>query len=80
MSDNIYSDQALESCKSIFESNLDAILLTQPDGTIFYANSAAQKLYGYTQKEICNLGRSGVVDTNDPNLQVILDERDNTNK
>ena len=75
MSDNSYFDLALDFYKSIFESSLDAILLTRPDGTIFYVNSAAQKLYGYTQKEICDLGRSGIVDTNDPNLQVILDER-----
>jgi PAS domain S-box-containing protein len=73
--DNFNSDQALEYCKFIFESSLDAILLTRPDGTIFYVNSAAEELYGYTQQEICNLGRSGIVDKNDPNLQVILDER-----
>jgi PAS domain S-box-containing protein len=75
MSDNSNSDQTLESYKLIFESSLDAILLTHPDGTIFYANSAAEELYGYTQQEICDLGRSGIVDTNDPNLQVLLDER-----
>ena len=75
MSDNIYSDKALKSYKSIFESSLDAILLTRPDGTIFYANSAAEELFGYTRKEICDLGRSGIVDTDDPNLQVMLDLR-----
>ena len=75
MSDNCNSDQTLESYKIIFESSLDAILLTHPDGTIFYANSAVENLYGYTQQEICNLGRIGIVDTNDPNLQVIMDER-----
>ena len=75
MSDFSNSDKTLESYKIIFESSLDAILLTHPDGTIFYANSAVEKLYGYTQQEICNLGRIGIVDTNDPNLQVIMDER-----
>jgi PAS domain S-box-containing protein len=75
MSDNTNSDQTLEYYKIIFESSLDAILLTHPDGTIFYANSAAEELYGYTQQEICNLGRSGIVDTTDPNLQLIFDER-----
>ena len=74
MSDNNNSDQTLEPYKFIFESSLDAILLTHPDGTIFYANSAAEELYGYTQQEICDLGRSGIVDTTDPNLQVLLDE------
>jgi PAS domain S-box-containing protein len=75
MSDNNNSDQTLEPYKFIFESSLDAILLTHPDGTIFYANSAAEELYGYTQQEICDLGRNGIVDTNDPNLKVLLDER-----
>jgi PAS domain S-box-containing protein len=75
MSNNSYSDQSSESYKMIFESSLDAILLTRPDGTIFYANSAAEEMYGYTQKEICDLGRSGIVDTDDPNLSVILEER-----
>jgi PAS domain S-box-containing protein len=45
------SDQSLNYCKIIFQSNLDAILLTRLDGTVFYANSAAEELYGYTQKE-----------------------------
>ena len=75
MFNNSNSDQTLESYKFIFESSLDAVLLTHPDGTIFYANAAAEELYGYTQQEICDLGISGIVDTNDPNLQVILDER-----
>ena len=34
-----------------------------------------KKLFGYTQNEICKLGRSGIVDTNDPNLVIMLDER-----
>ncbi|MBZ2164516.1 PAS domain-containing sensor histidine kinase [Methanobacterium spitsbergense] len=74
MSNNSNSNPTVESYKLIFESSLDAILLTHPDGTIFYANSSAEELYGYTQQEICDLGRSGIADTNDPNLQVILDE------
>ena len=45
---------------------MDAVLLTHPDGTIFYANSAAEDLFGYTQNEICRLVRSGIVDTTDP--------------
>ena len=48
MSNKNYSNPALKSYKFIFESSLDAILLTRPDGTIFYANSAAEELCGYT--------------------------------
>ena len=75
MSKNNRSDHTLESYKIIFESNLDAILLTCTDGTIFYANPAAEEMFGYTQKEICDLGRTGIVDINDPNLKIMLDER-----
>ncbi len=80
MSDNIHYEQALEYYKVIFEPSLDAILLTHPDGNIFYANFAAEKMFGYTKKEIYDLGRSGIVDTKDPNLQVLLDERTRLNK
>ena len=41
----------------------------------FYSNPAAEQLLGYTQKEICELGRTGLLDTEDPNLQVMLNER-----
>ena len=68
-------DTTIEGYKSIFNNSMDAVLLTHPDGTIFYANSAAEELFGYTQNEICKLGRSGMVDTTDPKLLEMLDER-----
>jgi PAS domain S-box-containing protein len=68
-------DLDTEGYKSIFNNSMDAVLLTHPDGAIFYANSAAEELFGYTKNEICKLGRSGIVDTTDPNLVVMLDER-----
>ena len=75
MSTKTQIDPTVEGYKSIFNNSMDAVLLTHPDGTIFYANSAAEKLFGYTQNEICRLGRSGIVDTTDPNLVTMLDER-----
>ena len=68
-------DPTIEGYKSIFNNSMDAVLLTHPDGTIFYVNSAAEELFGYTEKELYCLGRSGIVDTTDPNLTVMLDER-----
>ena len=65
----------LEVYKSIFNNSMDAVLLTHPYGTIFYANSTAEELFGYTQNWICKLGRSGIVDSTDANLNVMLDER-----
>jgi PAS domain S-box-containing protein len=69
------NDPALENYISIFNNSMDAVLLTHPDGSIFYANSAAEELFGYTQNEICRLGRNGIVNTTDPNLVIMLDER-----
>ena len=68
-------DPTIEGYKSIFNNSLDAVLLTHPDGTIFYANPAAEELFGHTHEELYKLGRSGIIETTDPNLTVMLDER-----
>lgn len=61
--------------QSVFESSVDAILLTAPDGTVFRANPAACEMFGYTEEEICRLGRDGLVDGEDPRLPVLLRQR-----
>ncbi|MTK63127.1 MAG: PAS domain S-box protein, partial [Methanobacterium sp.] len=74
------SNEFLINYRTIFESSPDAVIITQSDGSISYANSAAEKLFGYTQEEICELGRSGLVDITDPNLNRMLVEREKTGK
>ena len=69
------NNSAIEDYVSIFNSSMDAVLLTHPDGSIFYANYAAEELFGYSHNEMCRLGRNGIVDTNDSNLVIMLDER-----
>ncbi|MFZ5821676.1 MAG: PAS domain S-box protein [Chloroflexota bacterium] len=64
----------------LFETSLDAILLTAPDGSIYAANPAAGRLFDRTEAEICRLGRSGVADSADPRLQAALEERARTGK
>ena len=61
--------------RSIFENSGIAILLTAPDGRIFSANDFACKLFGWTEDEICKLGRNGLADDSDPNLPALIDER-----
>jgi len=58
-----------------FENSMDAILLTSPDGRINEANRAACQMFNYTESEIIGLGRAGLVDTTDPRLQNLLNER-----
>ena len=69
---------AQEQTSLIFNSSMDAILLTAPDGSIFAANPAARRMFGRTEEEICSLGRSGIVDSSDPRLAAALEERART--
>jgi len=64
-----------ETFRSLFENSLDAILLTAPDGRIFRANPQACKILGCRENEIVEAGRDGVIDTTDPRLPVLLEER-----
>ncbi len=61
--------------RAIFEHCMAGILFTAPDGRVFAANSAACKMLGITEKDICRLGRSGLVDHRDPRVGSLLRER-----
>ncbi len=58
----------------IFENSGEAILLTHPDGTIYSANPEACRIFQWSEAEIINLGRQGLVDPNDPRLSRALEE------
>jgi PAS domain-containing protein len=61
--------------RSVFAHSIDAILLTAPDGRIFAANPAACRIFERTEAEICQAGRDGLLDTNDPRLHAALAQR-----
>jgi len=58
-----------------FENSFDGLLLTRVDGSIQTANPSACAILGRSEEEIRQAGRSGIVDTDDPRLQQILEER-----
>jgi two-component system sensor histidine kinase/response regulator len=62
--------------RAIFLNSLDGILLTNPDGRVLAANPAAQQIFGYSESELCTLGRGGLVNGNDPRLALALLERE----
>jgi PAS domain S-box-containing protein len=64
---------------SVFENSMDAILLTAPDGRIFRANPAAQRMLGMTEQEIIEAGRQGIV-VDDERLAKALEERNETGR
>ena len=62
--------------QAFFDSSVDGIFLTTPEGSIYSANLAACRMYGRTQEEIIKAGRNGLVDTNDPRLAEFLKKRE----
>ncbi|HEX2933971.1 MAG TPA: PAS domain S-box protein [Bacteroidales bacterium] len=64
-----------EQLRFLLDHSLDAILLTIPDGRILAANPAACSMFGRTEEDIIKVGREGLIDTTDPWLPIILEER-----
>ena len=59
----------------IFNHNLDAALLTRPNGSIVSANLEAQRMFGYREEDFRQMGREGLVDASDPRLPAALAQR-----
>lgn len=72
--------QSEENYRLIFESSMDGIFFTEPGGKIYNANPAAVKILGWTEEEICNMGRDKLIDITDSNLENALEERSRTGK
>jgi len=69
-----------ERYRSLVTSSLDAVLLTQPDGDILNANQAACGMFGYSERQLIEAKRTGIVDTSDPRLPLALEERSRTGR
>jgi len=78
------SDEALrestERFRMIFEHSIDAIMLTRTDGSILAANPEACRVFGMSEAEICQAGRAGLVDGDDPRVISLLEERRRTGR
>ncbi|HUX40352.1 MAG TPA: PAS domain S-box protein [Rectinemataceae bacterium] len=61
--------------RSLYESALDAILLTAPNGRIIAANKAACRMFGRSEEDILAGGRAGILDLADPRVALALEER-----
>jgi len=72
------AEEALRSYRLLFENNLDALLLTEPTGSIISVNMATCKMFGRTAEDICQIGRSGIIDTSEPRFKNALEERTRT--
>jgi len=64
----------------VFDNNLDAFIITNPDQHIQSVNPAACEMFGRTKEEICQLGRNSIIDFSDPRIPAALEERTRTGK
>jgi PAS domain S-box-containing protein len=62
-----------------FENSLDAMMIGSQDGQIYAANSAACRMLGRSEKEICRLGRNGIVEQNRQLTEVVRKRRKSGN-
>lgn len=69
-----------ERYRQLFENSIDAILLTEPGGSVHAANPAACRMFNKTEEQITQGGRGGLVDVSDPRLKPALQERARTGK
>lgn len=69
-----------EHFRQLFETSLECILQTRPDGQVLNANAAACELFGMSVEELRERGRGGLVDPGDTRLQALLDERQREGK
>jgi PAS domain S-box-containing protein len=67
-----------EQFQLLFENSLDAILLTNPDGSIYSANPAAEQMFGRSKEELTCLKTNEISDENDSRLIPALQERRKT--
>ncbi len=69
-----------ERYHAIFDSSLDAILLTTPDGRILDVNASACLMFGRAIDDIKLIGRDGILDKLNPNLSMAIETRNQTGK
>jgi len=62
----------------LFDNSLDALLQTNPDGSILSVNKATCRMFGRSAEEICRLGRDGIIDSDDPRLKEAVAKRNET--
>lgn len=61
--------------QELFESSMDGILFTAPDGTVLDANSSACGIFGRSYEQLLAAPREVLIDTSDPRLPSYIEER-----
>ena len=67
--------ESQESYELLFTNSMDGVLQTEPGGAILSANPAACDMLGMSEAELKREARFNLLDTTDPRLASLLDER-----
>ena len=68
----------LAAYRTLFTQSSEGVLFCAPDGRITAVNPAACAMLDMTAEEVCDLGRDGLVDQEDPRWQLAVAERERT--
>lgn len=63
--------------RAVYDNSYDAVVLMKPDGKIVSANETACRMFGYTENELRNIGRDGII-VIDERARRVIHERENT--
>ena len=73
-------ESSIQIYKCLINNSTSAIFLNKVNGQIIEVNNTAENLFGYSKEEFLQLGRQGIMDYSDENLEVLLDTRNKTGK
>ena len=60
--------------RQLFERSLDAILRTNPDGTVTAANAAACQIFDASERVLCGMASEQLFDVGDTRFRALMDE------
>ncbi len=66
---------ARDRYQKLFAHALDGVLQTRPGGAVLAANPAACAMLGLSEQQVCQRGRDGLLDLDDPRLPALLAAR-----
>ncbi len=66
--------------RMIFETSLDAVFLTSPDGSTVSVNPAGCRMFRRSEEEIRAFGKAILFDPDDPRLKAALEERERSGR
>jgi PAS domain S-box-containing protein/putative nucleotidyltransferase with HDIG domain len=68
----------IERYHLLFNSSLNAVLLTTSEGNILAANPAACRIFEYSEREFCRINQKNIIDMTDPHFSKLIEEYEQT--